>query len=128
MERNMDAMGRIVIPSEFRKQLRVSDGDTLDLEVDNDRIIIKKVNSRPSDIRRETFFVYNKENIEDIKKKYPKGTIVECIEMVDDTNLVPTGTRGVVDSIDDHGSIHVNWENGKRYALIDSKDRFKTVR
>lgn len=128
MERNIDTMGRIVIPSEFRKQLRISDGDLLNMDVVGNKIVITKVNSKPSDVRREKILTYDANRINLLKKKYPQGTIVECIEMKEDMTPVPTGTRGVVYLIDDIGSIHIHWENGSSLALIEDVDRFKVVK
>lgn len=128
MERNIDSMGRIVIPSEFRKQLRINDGDLLNLDTDKNRIVITKVNTKPSDVRRTKFFMFDKDKIKSLRDKYPQGTIVECIEMNDEYSPVPTGTHGVVNSVDDIGSIHVNWENGSTLALIEEVDRFKIIK
>lgn len=40
--RRMDSLGRIVLPKEFRKKLRINDGELLELSVMNDVIVIKK--------------------------------------------------------------------------------------
>lgn len=128
MERSIDSMGRIVIPSEFRKQLRINDGDALNLDIENNRIVITKVNTKPSDIRRERIFVYDSDKVERVKEKYPTGTIVECINMGEEVRPIPTGTRGVVTLVDDIGSIHVSWENGSSLALIEEVDRFKVIK
>jgi AbrB family looped-hinge helix DNA binding protein len=121
-------MGRVVIPSEFRKQLRINDGDALDLDVENDKLVITKVSTKPSDIRREKVFVYDADKVKATREKYLVGTIVECINMGEETRPVPTGTRGVVTSVDDIGSIHVNWENVSSLALIEEIDRFKVIK
>jgi AbrB family looped-hinge helix DNA binding protein len=128
MERRIDQMGRVVIPSEFRKQLRINDGDALDLNVENDKLVITKVNTKPSDIRRERVFVFDADKVKATREKYPIGTIVECINMGEEARPVPTGTRGVVNFVDDMGSIHVNWENSSSLALIEEIDRFKVIK
>ena len=61
-----------------------------------------------------------------IKKNYPKGTRLVCKEMFD-PQPVPAGTKGTVDSVDDSGQIHVNWDNGSTLALIPFYDEFKTL-
>ena len=40
--RRIDDLGRIVIPKELRRSLRIKNGDTLEVFVDNDSIILKK--------------------------------------------------------------------------------------
>lgn len=37
---------------------------------------------------------------------------------IDDNVTVPPGTIGIVSDIDDGGTIHVNWENGRRLGLV----------
>lgn len=43
MNRQIDNMGRIVIPKEIRKQLDIKDYDDLKMEIINDEIVISKV-------------------------------------------------------------------------------------
>jgi len=40
--RRIDELGRIVIPKEIRKNMRIKNGDTLEIFVDEERIILKK--------------------------------------------------------------------------------------
>ena len=40
--RRIDDLGRIVIPKELRKTLRIKNGDSLEIFVDNEDIILKK--------------------------------------------------------------------------------------
>lgn len=40
--RPIDPLGRIVIPKELRKSLKLNEGDRMDFSVEGDRIIIKK--------------------------------------------------------------------------------------
>ena len=40
--RRIDELGRIVIPKEIRKNLRIKEGDNLEIFVDNEEIILKK--------------------------------------------------------------------------------------
>lgn len=53
----------------------------------------------------------NKETVEKLRKEYPVGTRVELVSM-DDFQAPPLGTKGTVKSIDDTGSLLVNWDNG----------------
>lgn len=54
------------------------------------------------------------------KEQYPKGTRLELISM-EDPQAVPPGTRGTVQFVDDIGSIHMNWDNGRTLALVPKK-------
>lgn len=40
--RRIDDLGRIVIPREIRKQFMISEGDSLEIFVNNDEIILRK--------------------------------------------------------------------------------------
>lgn len=42
MLRRIDELGRIVIPKEIRKKLKIREGDNLDIFVDNDGVILRK--------------------------------------------------------------------------------------
>jgi hypothetical protein len=37
-----------------------------------------------------------------------------------DNEIVPPGTCGTVRSVDDSGTIHVNWDNGRNLGLLHS--------
>lgn len=42
MFRKVDELGRVVIPIEIRKQLKISEGDTLNIVIENQKIILEK--------------------------------------------------------------------------------------
>ena len=65
--------------------------------------------------------------IERIKSLYTKGTEIELIYM-NDSQAVPSGTRGKVDFVDDAGTIFVDWENGSSLGLIVGEDHFKIIK
>jgi AbrB family transcriptional regulator, transcriptional pleiotropic regulator of transition state genes len=45
MSRKVDELGRMVLPSELRKRFRIQEGDYLGIHVEEDRIILTKVES-----------------------------------------------------------------------------------
>ncbi|MCC9878358.1 DUF4314 domain-containing protein, partial [Streptococcus agalactiae] len=47
----------------------------------------------------------------EIKKKYPIGSIIKLTKM-DDPYAPPIGTIGEIIDIDDIGSLLIRWENG----------------
>lgn len=64
--------------------------------------------------------------IQRIKEMYPKGTEIELISM-EDSQTVPSGTHGIVDFVDDIGTIQMTWDNGSSLGLIVGVDKFKVV-
>ncbi|MCM1285701.1 MAG: DUF4314 domain-containing protein [Acetobacter sp.] len=60
------------------------------------------------------------------KERYPKGTRIELLSM-NDSQAVPPGTRGTVDYVDDLGSIHMNWDNGRTLAICPQEDNFRKL-
>ena len=65
--------------------------------------------------------------IKRIKEQYPKGTEIELISM-EDSQAVPSGTHGVVDFVDDMGTIQMTWDNGSSLGLIVGEDQFKVIK
>lgn len=70
---------------------------------------------------------YDEKKIKRLKEEYPKGTIVEMTETMDDIQPILKGERGVVELIDDAGQIHVRWDSGRGLALNIDVDSFKKV-
>ena len=68
----------------------------------------------------------SREQVEDRRKKYPKGTRIELLEM-DDPQAPPIGTRGTVLGVDDIGSLLVEWDNGSRLNAAWEIDRVRIV-
>lgn len=46
---------------------------------------------------------------------------------IDDNVTVPPGTEGTVQSTDDTGTVHVEWDNGSRLGLIAGRDEWEPV-
>ena len=63
----------------------------------------------------------------EMQKKYPKGTRIELVEMKD-SHAVEKGTKGTVDFIDDIGTLHIVWDNGRTFGLIVERDKFKILK
>lgn len=64
---------------------------------------------------------------EQIKKDYPEGTRIHLSFMNDPYAPVEPGTRGTVDFVDDMGSVHMKWDNGRTLALIPGEDSFRKL-
>lgn len=63
-----------------------------------------------------------KEELETLRKEYPRGCRVELVKMDDPYREMPPGLRGTVEGVDDSGSIHVHWDNGSSLAVVFGED------
>ena len=66
--RRIDDLGRIVIPKEIRKNLRIKEGDNLEVFVDNEDIILKKYSmmNKINDLSQEltdAIYTFTKHNV-----------------------------------------------------------------
>ncbi len=55
------------------------------------------------------------------------GTRIRLICMGNDPMPVDPGTCGTVEFIDDIGTIHVTWDDGRTLGLIPGEDSFEIV-
>ena len=62
-----------------------------------------------------------------LKKAYPSGTRIVLNSMGNDPRPVESGTRGTVAVVDDIGTVHCNFDNGRRLGLIEGEDDFRTL-
>lgn len=75
--RKVDELGRIVLPIELRRNLRIEEKDSLEIFIDNDKIILKKY--EPSDI-----FTGSMDNLIEYKgKKVSIESIIEMVKLAD---------------------------------------------
>lgn len=59
----------------------------------------------------------SREIVNQLRNEYPAGTRVELTGM-DDVQVPPIGTLGIVKGVDDMGSIMLHWDNGSSLSLI----------
>ena len=62
-----------------------------------------------------------------IKEQYPPGTRIRLNSMEDPYAPIAPGTEGEVDFVDDIGTIHMKWDNGRSLALIPGEDSFSVL-
>ena len=62
-----------------------------------------------------------------IKEQYPPGTRIRLNSMGDPYAPILPGTDGEVDFVDDAGSLHMKWDNGRSLALIPGEDSFTVL-
>ena len=60
----------------------------------------------------------DQKTLEELQTKYPEGSRIMCLSMDDPYSAIEEGTRGTVSYIDDMGTIHVNWDNGRHLGLV----------
>lgn len=66
----------------------------------------------------------NDREVQRIKDAYPAGTriVVDCMGY--DPRPIAPGTKGTVRIVDDMGTIHCDFDNGRRLGLILGEDSF----
>lgn len=64
----------------------------------------------------------SRETVERIRKMHPTGCRVELISMDDPYSSLTPGTKGIVRSVDDTGTIFVDWDNGSSLGVVYGVD------
>ena len=72
--------------------------------------------------------VSDRERIEKIKARYPKGTRIILDSMGDDPSQIASRTLGTVQCVDAIGTIHCEFDNGRSLGLVPGEDSFHIVR
>lgn len=60
----------------------------------------------------------DEKTIERIRADFPIGSRVMMVYSADPLVPIDGGTEGVVSSVDDIGTIHINWDNGSCLGVI----------
>lgn len=62
-----------------------------------------------------------------VKSIIMEGTLVRLIAM-DDKQAPPSGTYGIINHIDDIGTIHTQWQNGSSLGIIYDLDNIEYIK
>ena len=62
------------------------------------------------------------------KKAYPAGTRIRLIHMDDPYSPIPDGTTGTVAYVDDIGTLHMKWDNGRSLGICPDVDSFEVIK
>ncbi len=69
----------------------------------------------------------SQKEVERIKKMYPKGTRIQIERMDDPYHPIEPGTKGTVDHVDDAGTLHCIFDNGRSLGVIPGEDCFHKI-
>jgi len=56
------------------------------------------------------------------------GKRIELIFTTDSFTELKPGDRGVIEFVDDIGTVYANWDNGSRIWLVPGEDQFKILK
>lgn len=65
--------------------------------------------------------------VQRMKDQYPPGTRIELDYMGDDPRPIEPGTKGTVRVVDDMGTVHCDFDNGRRLGLVLGEDSFHAI-
>jgi hypothetical protein len=71
-------------------------------------------------------FGISREQVKSIKERYPQGTRIK-LNYMNDSQAVQSGTLGTVAYVDDMGTIHMKWDNGRSLGLVVGEDSFEVI-
>ena len=60
--------------------------------------------------------------LKQLKEYYKPGTRIRLVRMNDPYDTVPQGTIGVVTGVDDAGTVHTDWSNGRTLGVAFGAD------
>ena len=62
-----------------------------------------------------------------MKDSYPPGTRIMLVSMEDDPRPIEPNTRGTVKAVDDIGTIHCDFDNGRSLGVVPGEDSFRKL-
>ena len=62
-----------------------------------------------------------------MKDNYPPGTRIMLLQMGDDPRPVEPNTRCTVMTVDDMGTLHCDFDNGRQLGLVPGEDSFRRL-
>lgn len=65
--------------------------------------------------------------VEKIKAQYLPGTRIELVQMGEDPRPIPPHTKGTVVAVDDIGTVHCDFDNGRHLGLVPGEDNFRII-
>lgn len=69
----------------------------------------------------------DEKTVERIRADFPIGSRIMMVYSADSFAPIEGGTEGTVSSVDDIGTIHVNWDNGRCLGVILGEDVIEKI-
>lgn len=70
--------------------------------------------------------IYNENKVEMLRQRYPEGTRI-CLDHMEDLCPVESGTCGTVQFVDDAGTLHCKFDDGRMLGVIPHVDKFHKI-
>lgn len=70
--------------------------------------------------------IYDEKKTELLRQRYPEGTRI-CLDHMEDLCPVENGTCGTVQFVDDAGTLHCKFDNGRTLGVIPDVDQFHKI-
>lgn len=65
--------------------------------------------------------------VQRMKDNYPPGTRLILLQMGDDPRPIEPNTKGTVQAVDDMGTIHCAFDNGRQLGIVPGEDSFRRL-
>jgi len=72
-------------------------------------------------------FGIDENELKSLRNRYPSGSRIMLDSMGDDPHPIAPGTKGTVDNVDDIGTVHCHFDNGRYLGLIPGEDSFHKI-
>ena len=69
----------------------------------------------------------DEKTVERIRADFPIGSRIMMVYAADPFGPIEGGTEGTISSVDDIGTIHVNWDNGRCLGVILGEDVIEKI-
>lgn len=62
-----------------------------------------------------------------MKDNYPPSTRIMLLQMGDDPRPIEPNTKGTVQAVDDMGTLHCTFDNGRSLGIVPGEDSFRKL-